>query len=35
MKEHIKNILQKGKSENAEWVDRQEMLALFHQPEKE
>lgn len=35
MKEHIKNILQKGKSENAEWVDRQEMLALFHQAEKE
>jgi ferric-dicitrate binding protein FerR (iron transport regulator) len=35
MKDHIKNILQKGKSENAEWVDRQEMLALFHQPEKE
>ena len=35
MKEHIKNRLQKGKSENAEWVDRQEMLALFHQPEKE
>jgi ferric-dicitrate binding protein FerR (iron transport regulator) len=35
MKEHIKNILQKGKSESAEWVDTQEMLALFHQPEKE
>jgi len=35
MKEHIKNILQKGKSESAEWVDRQEMLSLFHQPEKE
>lgn len=35
MKEHIKNIIQKGKSENAEWVNRQEMLSLFHQAEKE
>lgn len=35
MKEQIKNIIQKGKPENVEWVDRQEMLALFHQPEKE
>jgi ferric-dicitrate binding protein FerR (iron transport regulator) len=35
MKEHIKNTLNKGKSENAEWLDTQEMLALFHQPEKE
>jgi transmembrane sensor len=35
MKEHIKNIIQKGKPENAKWVDTQEMLALFYQPEKE
>jgi ferric-dicitrate binding protein FerR (iron transport regulator) len=35
MKENIKNIIQKGKPENAERVDTQEMFALFHQPEKE
>jgi ferric-dicitrate binding protein FerR (iron transport regulator) len=35
MKEQINNILIKGKVENAEWNDRQEMLSLFHQPKKE
>lgn len=31
MKDHIKNIIEKGKAENTGWVDRQEMLSLFHQ----
>jgi transmembrane sensor len=35
MNEKIKNILQKGNAENAGIKDRQEMLSLFHQPEKE
>jgi len=35
MNNRIKNILQKGNAENADIKDRQEMLALFHQPEKE
>ncbi|WP_372949752.1 FecR family protein [Mariniphaga sp.] len=35
MNNRIKNILHKGNAENADIKDRQEMLALFHQPEKE
>ena len=35
MKEKIKDILQKGKHENASEGERQEMLALFHKAEKE
>lgn len=35
MKEQVNNILKKGKVENAEWTDTQEMLSLFHQPKKE
>ncbi|MBW6537601.1 MAG: FecR domain-containing protein [Mariniphaga sp.] len=35
MNNRIKNILHKGNAENAGSKDRQEMLSLFHQPEKE
>ena len=35
MRYQIKSILKKGKPENAKETDRQEMLALFHQPEME
>lgn len=35
MKEEIKNILQKGTSENASNTDREEMLSLFHLEDKE
>jgi ferric-dicitrate binding protein FerR (iron transport regulator) len=35
MNHRIKNILQKGNAKNAGSKDRQEMLSLFHQPEKE
>lgn len=35
MSEKIQNILQKGNVENTGSNDRQEMLSLFHQPEKE
>jgi len=35
MKDQIKNILFKGKLENANPSDKQEMFVLFHQPEKE
>lgn len=31
MKDHIKSIIDKGKAENAGWVNRQEMLSFFHQ----
>ncbi|MGC9355374.1 MAG: hypothetical protein ACP5D9_16115, partial [Mariniphaga sp.] len=35
MNNRIKNILHKGNAENADSNERQEMLSLFHQPEKE
>lgn len=35
MNHRIKNILQKGNAKNAGSKDRQEMLSLFHLPEKE
>jgi ferric-dicitrate binding protein FerR (iron transport regulator) len=35
MKDQLKLILSKGNSEDANEPDRQEMLSLFHQPEKE
>ncbi len=35
MQEKIKHIIQRGKQENALEVDRQEMLALFHDTDKE
>lgn len=35
MTNRIKNILHKGNADNAVNKDRQEMLSLFHQPEKE
>jgi len=35
MTNRIKNILHKGNADNAVNTDRQEMLSLFHQPEKE
>lgn len=35
MNNRIKNILHKGNAETAGSKDRQEMLSLFHQPEKE
>lgn len=35
MKDQVKDILRKGKSEMVEKDDRKEMFALFHQPEKE
>lgn len=35
MKNQIKNIFQKGRSENAPETERNEMLSLFHQAEKE
>lgn len=31
MKDHINSIIEKSKAKNAGWVDRQEMLSLFHQ----
>ncbi len=35
MNDEVKDILKKGKSGNAPENDRQKMLSLFHQPEKE
>lgn len=35
MTDRIKNILQQGKAQNTGLTERQEMLALFHLPEKE
>ena len=35
MNDEIKDILKKGKSGNAPEIDRQKILSLFHQPEKE
>ncbi len=35
MQKNVKEILYKGKSENANTTEKREMLGLFHQPEKE